>query len=262
MKIAPCSHHQFKISRLTIVPDLVGARHDFLHQGKRVVINLPALAQVIEGRRMTDAIESGWHWVGEEDKPQNFHVYVVHVRVRGQEMEVPDEVLRSPNTRWQAFDENKQQSLVSLMDALSVTANDAYAAWLRVMRWKSGIGFIGEPYLLSRSLARKPRLECCATGRHFWTADQVLTVPREETVSSQQWEEAQSALSSGDQPPIFLDFLFDGEHRARNSDFVGATLSLAIAFESAVRSLITAPLPNEGDRWCSTSSTVLTSAQS
>ena len=195
---------------------------------------------------MTDAIEPGWHWVGEENKPQDFRVNVVHVRVRvGQEMEVPDEVIRSPNTRWQAFDERKQESLWSLLDALSATANDAYAYWLRVMRWKSGIGFIGEPHLISQSLALNPELECCATDRYFWTARQGVTFPREETVSSQQWDETQSALSSGIQSPIWLDFLFDGEHRSSNRDFVGATLSLAIAFELAIRSLIASHLPKD-----------------
>src|SRR5690348_6152280 len=100
-----------------IVPELVGAIHTFPFQGKRVLINLPAPVQAIDGRRLADTIKAGWHWIGEEDKPQEYHVNVVHVRIQvGQTMEVPNEVLQNPNTRWQVFDESMQQRLWNLLD--------------------------------------------------------------------------------------------------------------------------------------------------
>jgi hypothetical protein len=189
---------------------------------------------------MTQAIQPGWSWVGEEDKPQNYLISVVYLRIMlGLTMDVPESVLRSPNTRWQTFDEPTQARLDNIIEALDVTANDAYSYWLRIMRWKSGIGYIGEPNLVAQSVRLSPELQCYATDRYFWNARQGFTFPREEEVSVQQWEDAQNALASEAEPPVWLDFLFDGEHRTRNHDFMGAILSLAIAFEAALRSLIT-----------------------
>jgi hypothetical protein len=122
----------------------------------------------------------------------------------------------------------------------------AFGYWLRVLRWKSGIGHIGEPEVRAAGgSARTPSLQERETGHRFWLAPSIIVAPGRRAVTKSQWQATQDALTRMQPPPVWIDFLFDGEHRINNRDFTGAVLSLAIALEAIVRTLATQGLSTE-----------------
>jgi hypothetical protein len=111
----------------------------------------------------------------------------------------------------------------------------AFAYWLTILRWKSGIGYIGEPTISHVSDQQSAALCERESGHRMWTQTAVIVLRARRSVTEADWGAAQSALRELKPVPIWFDFLFDGEMRLNNRDLVGAVLSLAIALEANVR---------------------------
>jgi hypothetical protein len=240
ISIEACSHQGFPITNLTIHSELVGATHSFEHQGKRVHVSVPSPFSRIQTRRENrEQIYAGSYWVGEEHNPLEYLVGLVHVRVEaGEPLNIPGAALEHPPIRLELFKESEQQRLTKLLRRLSGIGNGAFAYWLRIMRWKTGVVSIGAAQPVDHSFDGSPDMECLATHRRFWLAGGGGIVPATEMVSCEQWAETQEALNKQEMPPLWLEFWFDGEHRIRKGDLTGAILSLAIALETAVRRLV------------------------
>jgi hypothetical protein len=104
-----------------------------------------------------------------------------------------------------------------------------------ILRWKSGIGYIGEPSINYGGDRQSAALCERGTGHRLWTQTGTIVVQASRPITEANWSATQSALLGLKTAPIWFDFLFDSEMRLNNQDLVGAVLSLAIALEVNIR---------------------------
>jgi len=231
---------RFYLDRLSIEPALVAAKHEFSFEGKHVTIALPALdPKAVRGQEKIACHR--WHGVaGQEMVPTQYEVYCVDMRVDlGEQIQVPEEALKPPPIHPELFDQSERTQLKKLTDDHVTLSTGAFTYWLKVLRWKSGIGHIGEPRVSYPDRAGGAALQDTASGNRFWLQSYVIVAEPAPAVTSDQWKAAQAALTERKTPPIPFDFLFDGEQRLNNGDLIGSVLSMAVALEATIRTLAT-----------------------
>jgi len=242
--IQALSWHRFNISRFSVSPDLVGITHSFNFRDRKVEIRLPALETNNDGSLRKDKIEC-YSWKNRDGNliPLKYHVYCIDVTIGvPDQLAIPEEALKVPPKREELFTPSQKELLDQLVGSHAELAAQAIEYWLRVIRWKSHIGYIGQPRLVNHASGWRAYLQEVSNGHSFWAETAVLVVEREDPVTQEHWLATQLALTAGVKPPIWFSFLFNAEHQLENSDRTGAVLSMAIAFEAMIRTLITRDL--------------------
>jgi hypothetical protein len=223
------SSHRFRISQLYVATELLGASHNFTLAQKAVTVEVP---QAKDTRYV-----KCYKWRAEVPLAYQIKQITLHIAV-DDKLSVPHQALNAPFT-YENFTEAETRDFDELIDSLSVLALDALRYWLAVLRWKSGIASIGEPMVtLSDDAAGGAILEETATRHRFWVQPHRRTGRMHREITRAEWQSAQASLSEEQKPPIWFEFLFEGSQRINNCDLTGAVLSLAIALESILRTLV------------------------
>jgi hypothetical protein len=247
VRISARSWHRFNMNRLSVTPELIGAKHAFTFENRQTEAKLPSLERNVDGTERTDKIEClHWRRIEGVDIPQSYHVSCVDFLIDlDHTIDVPSEALVRPPTQMELFTERQKSDLKSLTAEHEAIAARAVSRWLKILRWKTRIGYIAEPQLVDHESGWGTYLVEASTGHRFWSSGGVIVVEPEHPVTEAAWLEVQHALADGIEPPIWFDFLFDAEHRLSNGDLTGAVLSAAIGFESVMRTLVARHLPPE-----------------
>jgi hypothetical protein len=227
-------HAQFKIDRLTIVTELVAAKHQFAFNGKNVIVSLPDFDRAglphdqkklhLFKSKVTGSVPLEYVALGltvEMELPDPVHV--------------SDQILTLPPKQYDLLQPDQRNRLDRTVHEAGEELRAAFTHWLKLLRWKSGIGYIGEPTISYGDDQQSAALCERATGHRLWTQTATLVVPASRAVTQENWSAAQTALLGHKVAPIWFDFLFDSEMRLNNKDLVGAVLSLAIALETNIR---------------------------
>lgn len=235
------SSHQFYVNRLRVAAELVGAIHEFTHENRHVSIRIPSLVCFLDNKmenRQTIECDS-WRIVDGQAVPISYSVACALIRIKVPEAHsVPDSALTQSPNRHELFPKADQDRMESILRDSDQFAKNALDYWLQILRWKTRIGYIGEPTFMANPRALGPTLVEPKTGRSFWNASHVLVLPPEHTISLDEWCSSQDALAQGARPPVWFPFIDECEFRIRCGDFVGAILNLAIGLEAAVRALL------------------------
>ena len=236
------SWHWCKASRLAIVPELAGARHEFPFEGRQTVVKLPSRVPEIGGKYDPHAPLTcdSWRQVDGVNIPLRYgvHEFAMYIDITDSII-VPAQALKLPNTQYELFSEREQKQLGVITKEQEKIADRALSYWLKVLRWKSRIGFIGEPEIRMFDDSGVPRLQDITSGHTFWCGPFIAFAEARQAITQEVWQDTSKALASGAVAPIWFDFLFDSQHRLNNSDFTAAILSMAIALEVMVRKLVT-----------------------
>jgi hypothetical protein len=234
VEIAINAHAQFEIDRLSIVAELVAATHQFVFNGKPVTISLPATDNpdvpfdLKKLRRIS--------WRSTDGVALKYAVRSLTVEMELPEpVHVPEELLSLPPKQRQLVQADGQRRLDGTVCNAAEELRATFAYWLTILRWRSGIGHIGEPTVSHGGDHQRAALRERETGHRFWTQTAIVTVQLDTAVTEENWAATQSALLDGKTAPIWFDFLFDSQMRLNNKDLVGAVLSLAVALETNVR---------------------------
>ncbi|PSO17615.1 hypothetical protein [Bradyrhizobium sp. MOS002] len=225
---------QFELERLCIVAELVAATHQFVFNDKAVTVHLPGPEKPsvsfdihnlrVISRRSADKV------------PLKYSVRTVTLEMALPEpIHVPDELLRLPPKQYKLVQPDENERLDQTVREAGEELRAAFAHWLAIVRWKSGIGYIGEPSISYGGDGQSAALCERATGHRLWTETVRIAVQLDRAVTEADWAATQSALVAGKTAPVWFDFLFDSEMRLNNKDLVGAVLSLAIALETNIR---------------------------
>jgi hypothetical protein len=232
---------RFSLDRLRVSPDLVGAKHEFIFDGCRATVALPTIE--MEERGVETALMC-IKWKSEGMVPLEYQVGVVDLTIELTEpIDIPEEMLGLPMKQVDLLNKAQIAKLDDLADKGSDTLQRAFDYWLRVVRWKSRIGYIGEPRI--RYAGREgigSVLKDRATRHRLWQSPQVIHAIGGKVATSNEWNEAQLALAANKQPPVWFEFLFEAQMRMNNEDLVGSVLTLAIAFEVSLRKIFSAGL--------------------
>jgi hypothetical protein len=236
------AYRRISLERFCITTELISARHEFVFEGRSVTVQLPALhkEELPFDQRRIDC----YLWKSAGHIPVEYHVKSLDVEI---ELEaptrVPEKILHLHPNQFEAFDSREQQELNRIVSEMGNVASRAFEHWLRVLRWKSGVGHIGEPSVrYAATDGGGTVLRERATGHRFWLQGHTITSCGRRAVTLAGWESTQIALNANKVPPVWFDFLFDGEMRINNNDLVGAVLSLAIALEVNIRTLFSGEL--------------------
>ncbi len=156
------------------------------------------------------------------------------------DISVPERALEVAPRRDELFTKPEKDHLDKLINEQSELAVDAFRYWLSILRWKAEAGHIGEPQVkASDHSTGGAALQDSASGRRFWLQPHYIAAQGSKVITPSEWQLAERALTDTKFPPIWFDFVFQGEQRINNHDLTGAVLSLAIALEAIVRGLTT-----------------------
>jgi hypothetical protein len=122
-------------------------------------------------------------------------------------------------------------------------AENAFDAWLRVLRWKSNNGHIGRPILVGPESGWGTYLIEENTGHRFWAATRTLHGPPGQALTLVEWSDAAHALSSGVFSPVHYDLLFDAIEHFQIEDFQRSIVDSAVACESYMRAKVMQTVP-------------------
>jgi hypothetical protein len=225
----------FDLDRLCITPELVGAKHEFVSDGMQFTLQLPGVDREdvpFEQRRL-----HLHKWQTKGNVPLEYEVHSLDVEVElADSVRVPEEVLRLHPNQIDLFTPHEQTQLTKLVAEAGQALRTAFAYWLRLLRWKSGIGYIGEPSIRYAGSGQGGAVLRERTTKHrMWLQGGVISVTGSKPVTLAEWDATQAALSACKSPPVWFDFLFDSQMRINNKDLVGGVLSLAIALEVNLR---------------------------
>ncbi|MBX9601865.1 MAG: hypothetical protein K2X35_12705 [Bryobacteraceae bacterium] len=127
-------------------------------------------------------------------------------------------------------------------------ASYAFDRWVRVLRWQTRIFEIGQPQIDNAESGWGTYLQDASSGRRFHSFRAPIVLNSVRDVSEDEWEMTGRCLKDpAVEPPVWFEFLFDGQHRIANGDLHGGTTCLAIACESILRAVLTQYLRHKDD---------------
>jgi hypothetical protein len=220
-----------------VTPELLGAVHKFALGGYQMTVSVPTLDK--ESVPLDQKRVECYKWQAAGNIPREYKVSSIDLEIeQNAALRVPEELLRLPPNQYDVLTSEEQKQLDGMVNNAGQLARKGFEYWLSVIRWKSGIGHIGEPQVRYASdQGGGAVLRERTTGQRIWLQPRGFVVIGSKPVSQTQWEATQAALAVGRIPPVWFGFLFDGEQRVNNNDLTGAILSLAIALEVNVRRL-------------------------
>lgn len=235
VQIAVNAKNNFDLDRFHVETSLLGASHIFQFEGKNIRLQLPKDESPREESRPAVKCVK---WKSSGMIPLEYAVRRISLELEIDEsITIPAALLRLPPTQYDLVTNGQAQYLDALVDGAGGTLGRAFDHWIKTLRWKSGIGHIGEPSVSNPggnwSAAISPR----GTIQRIWVQTSRISVYGNGCVSQHGWDQTQAALTAGKSPPVWFDFLFDCQMRMNNNDLVGAVLSLAIALEVNLRRL-------------------------
>jgi len=240
------SRNRFITRNLAVVPELVGKATEFKFENSQVRIELPTEDKLTESREDDSPLHIiGYAKKDGSKKPTKIAVNSVVVLVRiNERIRLPKEVLtRHPNPI-DLLSNEQQKQLDKLAKAYGDTAYRAFDLWIRTLRWKSGNGAIGRPEIHGAKSGRSTYLLNGQTGRRFWAYPKPLTLRMYECITLPQWHEVEVALELGQQPPIYIDLMFDGIEQCKVGDLQSSVVDLAVACEAFMRIRVMQNLPS------------------
>jgi hypothetical protein len=134
-----------------------------------------------------------------------------------------------------------RHDLDNVVESAEHLAEDAFRLWVRTLRWKSLNAHISQMLIEPMDVSHGAYLANLDTRKSFYSAPGIINVSGRKPITRRMWNSCGKALRDSKTPPLWLDFLFEGEHRVAASDLHGGIVSLAIACELLIRRLVMRP---------------------
>ena len=165
---------------------------------------------------------------------------LVHINERPS---LPEEALtRHPNPIGLLSNE-QQRELNKLAKAYEDTAYRAFDLWIRTLRWKSDNSTIGRPEIHGYESGWGTYLYNNETSNQFWSFHKPYTLNIYTAVTLDQWYEVEETLKRGQEPPVYIDLMFDGIEQFYLGYLQRSVVDLAVACEAFMRARVTQNLP-------------------
>lgn len=240
------SWSRFFTRYLVIVPELLGATHEFEFDGSPIEIILPSKDELSKHPAESARAEMfSWREVAEGEKiPLRIAIESADVKVKlERKVNVPEQVLHQPPNAYDIVSEEKQRKLNELADYYGSIAERAFEVWVKVLRWKTSKGLIGRPQVIGSQSGWATYLTESTTGHRFWGQRAMLTFASDDAVTVAEWNEVEQTLQNGLSSPVYYDLLFDAEEHLRHEDLQRAAVDGAVACESFLRQRMLQHLP-------------------
>ena len=236
-KIHIGSSQNFYVNQLTIDPTLAGRSHHFKFEGWPIEVCLPEAPPSGQiGNVIGD--EKIWcsHWRSSDRFPLTFEVGALAVFVNLERTEkVPSGVIGRPSSS--LLTPRQQKTFQRLADQSERIAVGAFDLWARTLRWKSD-GFQSVRPRITPGPITSAYLTDHGTKRRFFSGPITVTATHGTPLTLATWRAIQKALRDSHAPPIWFDFLSEGQYRIHSGDLPGGIIDLAIATEALLRKVL------------------------
>ncbi len=224
-----------RIKHLVINPCLQAAATRFRFEEQELEIKLPVLPPKEKlYSEYAEAEADVWNKDGEIVR---VYIYFACVTILDMTFELPPIAARHPAINSSLYSAAETTELDKESDRLWALARRAIDYWLRVVRWKTGLGLIDIDTRPDRASPRGGRLINLDHGGSFYSprVGRVLICPKVHLLESTTWDAIAATLAAASVPPIYNEYLMSAQRRIESSDLRAATIDLAIAAESAIR---------------------------
>jgi hypothetical protein len=233
----------FGTTSLFIRASLAGSAHRFTFNQHRTEICLPdPLPRKAVGDPGTKETADLWcySWRSKRKTPLAYEIARVRVVVDlNRTLTIPQAALGKVSPKHHTKPAFK--ALEDVVRSGEKTAEDAFRLWVRTLRWKSLNARINQMNIEPTDVARGSRLVDASTGQAFYAPPIMLSAGVTAPITRRIWNSCGKALRTHRTPPLWLDFLFEGEHRVTSSDLHGGIVCLAIACELLMRRVVMRP---------------------
>jgi hypothetical protein len=234
----------FQTRSLSIRAPLAAAVHRFkLHNKIPIEIHIPGAPprRVIGTSSDYERYDLWCHsWRSKTRTPTVYDVRRVRVYVDLQRtLTVPEACIGKVSPVHHS--KSARHALNAVVEDAERIAEEAFRLWLRTLRWKSGFASINQMLIEPLDVTQGGRLAHATTRKSFYSPPITFTVGPSETITRRVWNGCGKALRDGDTPPLWCDFLSEGQHRISSSDLHGGIVTLAIACELLMRRLVMRP---------------------
>jgi len=176
--------------------------------------------------------------------PQRFWAHAVDVIVLvPEQVTVAKAILNQPPNAYGVVPESHQKQLDRVAENYTSIAEKAFDLWKRTLRWKCENSAIGRPEFTGHKSGWGTALTTQSTNQRIWIWHEVIRSKGSKPVTPEIWNHVESALQSGTRPPVFVELMFDAIEHMKLGDLQRATVDMAVACESYLRTLVGNSLP-------------------
>jgi hypothetical protein len=225
-----------RVKHLAMEPSLQGGSVSFRFEKHFVRVALPKITEQIKAARLEFAEAEADVW-DRDGNIINVHVYAVAITVGRLTFMLPTAAADHKSIDARQFDAPQTKRLDKRSDGLYLLTRRAVDYWLRVVRWKTGLGLIDVDARPENPSLFGGRLYNLAHGGAFYSPriGRSVAVPRRHRLSPDAWREISKSLVQGERPPIWNEYAMSAQQRIEVGDLKASIVDLAIAAESVVR---------------------------
>ena len=244
MRIQAVSWSRFRSNWLAVSREVVGRSHKFEFEERHIEIKLPREEHANLGKGYDETIRC-FEWTGGNGKnPLNFDIFKVDVIIELQKpIQIPRKLLELPPTQRRLTSHRKGDLFDTIVSNHEELANKAFEYWIRIVRWKAGWWRIGQPEVGDHRSGWSTHLMEKQSRHRFWSGPVRIVAQLPHVLNTAEWNSIQQAVTDSRFPPIWIEFLYDSQHKLDIGDNSGCILSLAIACESIFRHLFNQQIP-------------------
>lgn len=235
---------KLRVKHLAMKPSLQGKAVSFCLDDHSVKIQLPVLPEV-RPNHFEDMEAEANTW----DKHGNIHavqIYAVLVVIAELSFTIPVTAAEHKHVNGGLFSSSEAKELDHQSDALYLLARRATDFWIRIARWKTGMGLLDVDFRPEGSSSYSGgRLYNLQHGGAFYCPriGRTAVVPPRTVLTAEVWQAISEALTTGEPPPVWDEYFASAQRRIEVADFRECIIDLAIAAEAAIRQI--SPLPNK-----------------
>jgi len=239
------SWNRFLIRNLAVAPEVMGQEHIFPFENSTVSIKIPSIDQVDRGKGFDEVASVGARRTV-DNEPLEFNIHKMDVEVSIPiTVSIPLEVLDQPANAYDLFSDEEQSRLNKIAEQHQSIAEKAFEYWLRVTRWVCDDSRIGRDQVEGFRSGWSTYLIDTERNTKVWIQGHVFHVSKYKTLKPEEWQEVQSRLSNGSQPPIYVELKHDAEESIRLGDYRRSLVDMAMACETFLRLAVLQKLPAE-----------------
>jgi len=240
------SWNRFIVRKFAVMPELLGANHNFIFQGKPIELRVPKETKKSDEKVNNSEVDA-ITWKAKDVSLYKIRSIDILIDI-GEDLDIPEEALRTSPRRGELLSSKQEAYLDSISAEHSDIAKSALKYWLSIMRWKTRNADLGEPQIERNESGWSTRLISTETNHPFWASTYWISGELYIGITKAQWNDIQKTLSDKITPPPWFDFIFEAILHLKNYDPVAAILNAAIAHELILRSLLSLHLSSESSK--------------
>jgi hypothetical protein len=246
------SWNRFTTRRFTVAPELLGLSHEFSFKNGQVKIELPSAdnlpkevtdESIMKSRDSKVTIKS-YRLKDGHKIPTEVLINSVDVQVcLNETIALPEEVLTRPPNPVDLLSKEQRNRLDQIRNSHTDFAHEAFDRWIRILRWKSNNGSIARPEIQGFESGWGTYLLNGATKQRFWSSPLIISVYLDSPITLPIWHDVEATIKRGQEPPVYIDSMFDGIEQLKVGNLQQSVVYLAVACEAFMRTKVIQNLP-------------------